>query len=67
MTLNEEGKLSRSRGSSSWWSLMLVLGVLVAASACTGQTTEPTPEEPACTPIPGPNGPADDAACVTMR
>jgi len=67
LTLKEEGKLSRSRGSSSWWSLVMVLGVLLAASACTGQATEPVEEEPACILVPGPNGPADNPVCVMMK
>lgn len=67
LTLKEEGKVSRSRRFSSWWSLVLVFGALVAASACTGQATEPELEEPACTQLPGPNGPASDGTCVTMR
>jgi hypothetical protein len=45
----------------------MVLGVLLAASACTGQATEPTEEEPACILVPGPNGPADNPACVVMN
>jgi hypothetical protein len=59
--------VSRSRRFSSWWSLLLLAVALVAASACTGQATEPEVEEPECIQLPGPNGPASDGTCVTMR
>jgi hypothetical protein len=47
--------------------LLLLVVALVAASACTGQTTEPVVEEPECIQLPGPNGPASEGTCVTMR
>jgi hypothetical protein len=65
LTLKGEEMLTRSRGFG-WWSLLLLVGALAAATACTGQATEPV-EEANCTLIPGPHGPADDPACVTVN